>query len=103
MNQADLSELRGALISLIREFLEFRIDGGSLSNFAWTVIEIFSSELSELPEETDFEREFWYAIWQIQHLGGEASDAMLREQMVACLDYLEGTRSLPTEYNGRRP
>lgn len=97
-------EKREELVKLIQQFLNFQVEAQALSQFAWEIISFFSStEKEKLPSKEKFEPEFWYAIWQIQHLAGEPSDFLLRSEMNKTLDYLEGKQELPKEYTGTRP
>ena len=44
-----------------------------------------------MPEPQDFEKELWYAIWEIQHLADEAheEEEVTRKTLVEALDYLK--------------
>lgn len=99
-----LNEKLEELIKLIKKFLTFQVGVHELSQFAWETIAFFSSaEKDNLPSHEKFEPEFWYAIWQIQHLAGEPDDSLLRSQINKTLDYLERKQTLPKEYAGTRP
>ena len=74
-----------------------------LNDFAWNVIDFFSDSRGEdLPPPSTCEREFWYAIWRIQHLAGESSD-LIKEELPTILSYLTKESQLPRECEGRRP
>lgn len=70
------------------------------------MIEYFSrTKKTELPIEQDFEKEFWYAIWEIQHLADESheADGVVKRTLVDVLDYLTQKKNIPKNYEGRRP
>ena len=68
----DLIKEKERLITKLEQYLKEECSHEEISNHAWAIIEYFSKkDSSELPERTDFEPEFWYTIWQIQHLADE--------------------------------
>jgi hypothetical protein len=100
----NLTEKYKELIILIHKFLDKQVEASDLSHFAWEIISFFSTTQSvNLPNDEEFEPEFWHAIWQIQHLTGESDVSLMKNQIQMSLDYLEGTKILPNEYAGYRP
>jgi len=80
------------LISNIENYLNSEISLEGLREFAWSIIEHFSKTTkTELPDYQDFEKAFWYAIWEIQHLGDENHDesGITKKTLVEALDYLK--------------
>jgi len=78
----------------------------NLQRFSWEIIEYFSKkEITELPPFQDFEKEFWYAIWQIQHLADEEheKEGLTRKIFIDALDYLQKKKRIPEVYIGMRP
>ena len=60
---------------------------------------------SELPSTYDFEKEFWYAIWEINHLADkehEKDDTTDRE-LKKSLDYLTHPKKMPSNLGGTQP
>lgn len=100
----NLNEKFEELIKLTKKYLARQVEPAALSQFAWEVITFFSSTAREnMPSEQGFEPEFWYAVWQIQHLAGESDDSLMRSQISKTLEYLEGRQILPRECAGSRP
>jgi hypothetical protein len=91
------------LTRLIQQFLDGSESLERLNDFVWDVIDYFSDSRSEeLPPVFTSEREFWYAVWRVQHLVGEADD-LLKEELPTILSYLRKEIQLPKECEGRRP
>ncbi|MBT5109065.1 MAG: hypothetical protein HOM25_10315 [Rhodospirillaceae bacterium] len=102
----DLNEKKETLIKLLELFLSDRIPADDLSNFSWDIIEYFSKNSNHtLPPTEKFEREFWFTIWQIQHLCDDdhISDGSAAKELSSALSYLKKDKAMPTEFVGRRP
>ena len=102
----NISNTKTMLISNIEKYLKDEISLENIREFAWNIIEYFSkTKKTELPEYQDFEKEFWYAIWEIQHLGDENHEesGITKKTLSEALDYLNKNREIPDEYIGRRP
>ena len=94
------------LTSALEKFLDGNLSCGYMQEFTWDIIDHFSSsDKRKLPKEENFERVFWYAIWQVQHLATEdhISDGSAKVELKETLAYLRGELNLPDEYIGRRP
>lgn len=94
------------LISNIEKYLNNEISLADIREFAWNVIEYFSkTKKIELPDYQDFEKEFWCAIWEIQHLGDENHEesGITKKTLVVALDYLKKNKEIPDSYIGMRP
>lgn len=98
-----LLEKKNELIYLILKYLNNEKTLQNLQEFAWETIEFFNK--SELSPCQEFEKEFWYAIWQIQHLSDEEheKDGVTQKALSDALDYLENKKSIPENFIGRRP
>jgi hypothetical protein len=100
----DLHQKLFELINLIQDYQRGAIRVGSLNELAWDLIDFFeSAKDDDLPERCEFEREFWYAIWQIQHLAGEGDEELFKRELDKTLGYLKKEKMIPTECEGRRP
>ncbi len=102
----DLKKKKEELINLIIYYLSGDIPLSKINDFSWGVIDYFT----DLPEEEsppveNFENEFWYAIWQIQHLAdkGHESEGVTKIEFERILKFLKGKNKLPKEYYGSRP
>jgi hypothetical protein len=68
----NLVEKKKELIELISKYLENKATLKDLQEFSWEIIDYFNArKKNELSPYQDFEKEFWYTIWQIQHLADE--------------------------------
>ena len=97
----DLHEENARLVELLGRYLEGVVDHREMSEFAWRVIDYFSSrDVSELPPVQPFEQEFWHAIWEIQHLADEEhwKDGVTQRTLAEALAYLKGDKPMPAEY-----
>ena len=85
----------------VRRYFE---ESDSNTDFAWDMIDYFNTA-EELPQEQSFEKTFWYAIWNIQHLCDpeHIQDGVATKELRECLFYLNGTKELPEKFRGRRP
>ncbi|MDA3798969.1 MAG: hypothetical protein PF692_07805 [Kiritimatiellae bacterium] len=91
------------LVSLLQRYLSGEVSIEALNEFVWEVIDFFDkSNSNDLPKQCEFEREFWYAVWQIQHLVGE-EEKLVRKEITEMLGYLTNENTMPKEYEGRRP
>ena len=102
----DLSEKYHELISLLSQFLIGDIPADTLQAFVWEAIDYFSSaDKRDLPPKEDFEKVFWYVVWEVQHLLSEdhLEDGSAQRELEEALEYLKGEQSLPEEFIGRRP
>ena len=100
----DLREQLRKLITLIHGYVSEKVSAHELNAFAWENIDCFSSTAPQsAPRECEFEPEFWYAIWQIQHLAGERDEVLTRKEMERTLAFLEGREPLPDYFRGHRP
>jgi hypothetical protein len=102
----NLVEKKNELIKLISDYLEGSTSLENLQKFSWEMIEYFSkSKKTELPPYQHFEKEFWYAIWQIQHLADEEHERedIIRKIFLDALDYLKKNKKMPKDFIGMRP
>ncbi|MCF6355739.1 MAG: hypothetical protein L3J26_11670 [Candidatus Polarisedimenticolaceae bacterium] len=102
----NLPEKYQELIMLLTKFLSGALAADVLQKFVWEVIDFFSTtEKRDLPPLEEFEKVFWYVIWEIQHLATEdhLEDGSARQVLEEALTFLKGDRDLPEEYIGRRP
>ncbi len=101
-----LSEKRNELINLILSYLDGGTSLDEMNNFSWEVIAYFTDTLQiELPPIEDFENEFWYAIWQIQHLADESheNEGITKKELKYILEFLIEKKKLPNGFYGLRP
>lgn len=101
----NLLEKRKELINLLERYKDKRSSLMDLQKFAEEILDFFSDRKNKLPSKQKFEKEFWYAIWQIQHLADknhEKEGVTLRELSNA-LDFLVGNKTIPSSYIGDRP
>jgi hypothetical protein len=97
---------KNELIELISEYLENRASLENLQLFSWEMIEYFSkSKKTELPPYQDFEQEFWYTIWQIQHLADKEheKEGITRTVLLEALDFLKKKKEMTKSFIGLRP
>ncbi len=102
----NLSEKYQELIILLTPFLNGTLAADDLQKFVWEIIDYFSStEKKDLPPIEEFEKVFWYAVWEVQHLATEdhLEDGSAQQELKDALTFLKGERSFPKEYIGRRP
>ena len=102
----DIEAEKKKLISVIEGFLARRISSQVLTEFAWEVIDRFTSIASDqLPPEKPDEKAFWYAIWQIQHMSDNEHivEGVTKKALDEALEFLKNTKSIPTNYLGSRP
>lgn len=101
-----IPQLRDNLINLISLYLKGESSLDELNTFAWKVINYFSDKAkNDLPPIEDFEREFWYAIWQIQHLADSSheNEGLTKKEFERVLEFLKNEKKLPEQYYGSRP
>lgn len=102
----DLYKEKEDLIKLIELFLTNQSTARQLIDFSWRVIDYFSNTSSnKLPKYESFEKEFWFAIWQIQHLCDEThiADKVTKNTLKEALSFLKKERVIPDNYIGKRP
>ena|SRR3990167_4779801 len=94
------------LINQIENYLNNKCSLESVRAFAWDIIAYFSNTNKEqLPEHQDFEKEFWYTIWEIQHLGDQdhENDGLTKKILSEALQYLNKQKKIPESFIGLRP
>jgi len=102
----NLFEKKAELIKFISKYLENKSSVENLQKFSWEIIDYFSkTKKDELPPYEDFEREFWYTIWQIQHLVDEEheKEGVTKKNLLDALDYLKKRKKMPENFIGLRP
>ena len=101
----DLVKKKSELINLIMKCLERKDSFIKLQMFSWEMIDYFTKNKDKLPPYQDFEKEFWYAIWQMQHLADEEhdKDGLARKMLLDALDYLNDKKKMPESFTGMRP
>lgn len=102
----NLTKKKHELIVLLTQFLDGDLAAYRLQKFAWEVIDYFSAtEKQGLPPVAEFEKVFWYVVWEVQHLVTEdhLEDGAAKQELEEALAFLKGERNLPEEYIGRRP
>jgi hypothetical protein len=102
----NLDKKKKELIKLISEYLNNQNSLENLQKFSWDMIEYFSkNKKNELPPYQDFEKVFWYTIWQIQHVADEEheKEGITKKILSDALDYLENKKSMPENFIGLRP
>jgi hypothetical protein len=101
----DIREKINELIFLIKKYFQGEIDISYLDDFSWEVIKYFSQKNISYPPEVEGEREFWYAIWLIQHLGDEEheKEGVTAKNLKEALEFLEKKQNFPADYIGKRP
>ena len=101
----NLDEKQNELINILEQYLSGKVENKLLLDFAWEVIDYFSKDKNILPEEKPFENEFWFAIWQMQHLLEEPDSEieMIKRELKKSLSYLKQEVDTPVEVVGRRP
>jgi len=102
----ELKEKFQELLLLLTGFVSGQKSGDELQSFAWEVIEYFTdTPLNELPAEEEFEKVFWYAIWNIQHLCDDShqDNGTAKRELSEVLAYMRGEKEIPDCCIGRRP
>ena len=102
----NLFEAKSSLMNYMERYLNGEISLESIRDFAWSVIEWFSNDpKARLSVSCDFEKEVWYAIWEIQHLADEnhEEEGVTKRTLSEALDYLKNKSKIPENYEGRRP
>ena len=102
----NILQKKHTLINNIENYLNGKCSLNILREFSWDIIEYFSKTKKEkLPEYQEFEKEFWYVIWQIQHIADEfhENDNVTKKILIESLDYLKKTKHIPEKYIGTRP
>ncbi len=92
------------LVNLIQGYLSDEVSAESLNEFSWEIIDYFRKiNSNDMLKNCELEREFWHALWQIQHLAGEGEESLFRKEMTELLRYLTGEVAMPEQFEGRRP
>jgi len=94
------------LIELLTQYARGEISFEPLQHFSWAMIDYFNKHNEEdLPPISDFEKEFWYAIWEIQYLADEdhEKEGVTQKTLLEALAYLNGTKKIPLNFIGTRP
>ncbi len=94
------------LLQLLIGYVAGHVSCNELQLFVWEIIDYFTdTPPEELPENEKFERPFWYAIWQIQHLCDDEheEDGVAKRKLEEALAYMEGRMKMPDVCVGRRP
>ncbi len=102
----NLQSKKKELIDLLRNYLSGKATLIELNSFANDVIDYFTvTEKNQLPLSQRFEKEFWYVIWQIQHLADVEHEnvGVTAREFSKALDYLEGKKKMPDNFVGKRP
>jgi hypothetical protein len=102
----NLSTKRIELIKIIFKYLDNKCDLETLQDFSWEIIEYFNrTNKLELPPYQEFEKEFWYTIWQIQHLADNEheSEGFTKKILAEALEYLQKKKKIPDNFVGIRP
>ena len=102
----DLKAKFQEMLQLLVGYIAGRVSCAELQSFAWEVIDYFTDTArGELPAEEEFERAFWYAIWQTQHLCDDEheDEGVTRRELENALAYMKGEAEMPEECVGRRP
>lgn len=102
----DVEEKKRELIDLITGYLAKNVTTQELLEFVWSVIDFFTfTSKKSLPKDQQNEKEFWYAIWEIQHLAdtGHELDGVTEKTLKDALDYLKGIKKMPNDFIGKRP
>ncbi|VAW82585.1 hypothetical protein MNBD_GAMMA13-286 [hydrothermal vent metagenome] len=102
----NLSKKYQELIMLLTQFINGTLDADVLQKFVWEVIDYFSStEQIDLPPVEEFEKVFWYVVWEVQHLATDdhLEDGVAQRELKDALAFLKGEQNLPEECIGRRP
>ena len=102
----DLEEKYEELKKLISQYLSGQIQHDAICNFAWEIINYFEDkDKSKEITIQKFEPEFWFAIWQIQHVSDEEhwNEGITHRYLQQALDYLKKDKILPKESIGSRP
>ncbi len=102
----DLKVKRNELIKLLMDYFSNKSSLTELQIFSSDIIDYFADEKkNKLPSYQDFEKEFWYAIWQIQHLADieHEREGVTARELSKALDYLVGKKKIPESFVGKRP
>ena len=102
----EIESSKKELIGLITAYLSSEVAVEQLQEFAWKVIDYFSfAEEKDLSLEVDGEKEFWYAIWLMQHVADEEHEknGITKRSLKDALDYLKKIQEIPITFKGERP
>jgi hypothetical protein len=102
----NLSNKKKDLMNLVSKYINNECSLDELNNFSWEVIGYFNgANKTKLPPCQDNENEFWYTIWEIQHLADSEheKDGTTKRVLSEALSYLKKERPLPRNYKGNRP
>lgn len=102
----DFQQKKIELIKLIKNYLLKKASLKELQNFAAEIIDYFTdTPNNQLPSHQNFEKEFWYTIWQIQHIADveHEKENVTTKELFKALEYLSGKTSMPTDCIGKRP
>lgn len=95
-----------SLKSIITLYLLGEASLSDLNLFAWSKIDYYTTHKEPLSfSEEKEEGPFWYAIWQIQHLGDEdhESDGTLKKELLSILEFIDNEKLLSKIHYGKRP
>lgn len=93
------------LITLLEGYKDKKSSLNDLQKFAEEILDFFSDRKNKLPSKKKFEKEFWYAIWQIQHVADaeHEKEGITFQELSNALDFLVGNKKIPSSYIGDRP
>ena len=94
------------LLYMIEGYVAGSFSCEEMQLFAWEIIRFFTDNPPEnLPAEENFERFFWYSIWQVQHLcdSEHENEGASKRELKQALAYMTGKVQMPDWCIGRRP
>ncbi|NGX39881.1 MAG: hypothetical protein KR126chlam1_01218 [Chlamydiae bacterium] len=94
------------LKKIIYGYFQKTVSLEDLNAYAWEKIQDYSKCKASLPEyDEKLEGEYWYAIWQIQHLADSEhlDDGLLQQKLLDILAIFDKKKSLPRKFYGKRP
>lgn len=102
----ELKNKKNQLIDMLSLYLRGKKSLDEVNSFAWEVINHFSTQdKKKLPPVEDFEKEFWYAIWQIQFIADSTheNEGVTKREFERILGFMKKERELPSQFYGSRP
>ena len=100
-----IEEKKKELLNLIDSYFKSEITVDALFEYSWRTINFFANNREILAPYQENERTFWYAIWQLQHLGDKEHEknGTLARALSEIVSYLNNQQELPQNYEGKRP
>jgi hypothetical protein len=105
--QTFIENYKKTLMDMINGYLSGTVTHERIRNYVWDIIDDWLSKKNKLKSEpvAPGEREFWAAVWMIQHIADQEhwEEGLPQKYFPELLTYLNGHQEMPDTYSGGRP